>query len=121
MVEVAILDKHWTDQDGANRWDARYPLQFLKREVHVLQRQYRGGEQPLWRRPAEIDDPVVVGAGQRIGDVGVAHQKEAFGEPGRVEQRLVNTHRVHVGKARLRIRGALGGRMLEMRVESADR
>src|SRR5271154_3985204 len=39
-------------------------------------------------------------------DVRVAHQKEALGEPGRVEQRLVDTHRVHVGKARLRVRGA---------------
>ena len=60
------------------------------------------------RRLAEIDDPVVVGARQRIGDVRIAHQKEPFGEPGRIQQRLVDPHRVHVGEAGLRVRGALG-------------
>ena len=33
------------------RRHSRHPLQFLEREVHVLQWQYRGGEQPAAARP----------------------------------------------------------------------
>ncbi len=84
MVQIAVFDEHRPDEDGAERRHARDPLQFLQREIHVLQWQYRGGEQPVWRRLAEIGDPVVVGAGQRVSHVRVAHQKEPLGEPGRV-------------------------------------
>ena len=84
MVQVAVFDKDRPDKHGAERRYARDPLQFLEREIHVLQRQDRGGEETLECGVAEIGDPVVVSAGQRIGHVRIAHQKEPFGEPGRV-------------------------------------
>ena len=99
---------------------ARDPLQLLEREVHVLQRQDGGGEEPPRRRRAEVGDPVVVGAGQRIRHVGVAHEEEALGEPGRIQQRLVHAHRVHVGESSLRIPRALVHRMTGVRVQLAD-
>ena len=48
------------------------------------------------------------------------HEEEALGEPSRVEQRLVDPHRVEIGKPRLPIRSALGCRVFDMRVESTD-
>ena len=84
VIEIAVFDEHRPDEDRSDRLDPRHTLQFLEREIHVLQRQYGGGEQPLRRHLAEIGDPVVVGACQRVGHVGIAHQEEAFGEPGRV-------------------------------------
>jgi len=65
-------------------------------------------------RFTEIGDPVVVGACQRIGNVRITHEKEALGEPGRVKQRLIDPHRVHVGETSMRIRGTLGGRMFDV-------
>jgi len=84
MVEVAVFDEHRPDEDGADGWKLRDPSQLFERKIHVLQGQYRGGEQPLWRRLAEIHDPVVVSARQRISDVRIAHQEETLGEPRRV-------------------------------------
>ena len=94
--------------------------QFFDRVVHVLQRHHRRGEEPVRRGLAEVGDPVVVGARQRIGHVGVFDQVESLGEPGRIEEGLVHAHRVHVAQARLRVGGALGHRMAMRRVEFAD-
>src|SRR6266404_4822698 len=76
MVEVAVFDEHRPDEDGADGWKLRDPSQLFERKIHVLQGQYRGGEQLLWRGLAEIHDPVVVSARQCISDVRVAHQEE---------------------------------------------
>src|SRR5271168_1451768 len=75
MVQITTFEKHRPDEDGAKTWHSRHPLQFLQCEIHVLQRQYRGGEKPLRRGLAEGSCPVVVGAGQRVSHVRVAHQK----------------------------------------------
>jgi hypothetical protein len=56
MVQVAVFDKDRPNKHGADRRNARDPLHFLERKVHVLQRQYRGGEQAVWRRLAEIGE-----------------------------------------------------------------
>ena len=48
-------------------------------------------------------------------------RKKALGEPGRVEQRVVDPHGVRVGETRMGIRGTLGRRMLDVRVEPTDR
>jgi hypothetical protein len=84
VIEIAVFNEHRPDEDRSDRPDARHTLQFREREIHVLQRQYGGGEQPLRRHLAEIGDPVVVGARQRAGHVGIAHQEETFPEPSRV-------------------------------------
>ena len=84
MVEVAVFDEHRPDEDGADEWKLRDPSQLFERKIHVLQGQYRGGEQPLWRCLAEVHDPVVVGTRQCISHVRVAHQEEPFGEPRRI-------------------------------------
>ena len=101
--------------------ECRPPSQLLEREIHILQRQDRGGEEPLRCRFAEVDDPIIVGARERVGDVRVADLEEAFGEPGRIKQCAVDSHRVHIGKPGLRVRGALGGRMPRVRIEFSDR
>ena len=84
VVQIAAFEKHRPDKDGAKTSHSRHPLQFLQCEIHVLQRQYRGGKKLLRRGLAEVGYPVVVGAGQRIRHIRVAHQKEPFGEPSRI-------------------------------------
>ena len=37
MVQIAVFDKNWADEDGAERLDFRDPIQFLQREIHILQ------------------------------------------------------------------------------------
>ena len=73
MIKVAVFEEHRPNEDGADRRDGRHPSQFLEREIHILQRQYGGGEEPLRCRFAEVGDPIVVGARERIGDVRVTH------------------------------------------------
>ena len=103
MVQVAILDERGADKDSAKGWNFGDAPQLLQREVDILKGQNRGGKQPVRRRLAEIRDPVVVGASQRVGDVGVFDQGKALGEPGRIEKRLVHAHRVHIAQPRLRV------------------
>ena len=76
MREVAALDEHRPQEGSAKRRDAGDPSQLLHGEIHVLERHHRGGEETLWRRGAEIGDPVVVGARERVGNVGVADEVE---------------------------------------------
>ena len=52
---------------------------------------------------------------------GSRDQEEALGEPGRVEQRLVDPHRVHIGQPGSWIPCALVHRVTHARIELADR
>jgi len=55
MIEIAVFEEHRPNKDGADRRNARHPSQLLEREIHVLQRQDRGGEQAFGCRYAEVD------------------------------------------------------------------
>src|SRR5277367_5445100 len=103
MVQITILDECGSDEDTAEAWNFGNPMQLLKGEVHVLQRNHRRGEKPVRCRLAEIGYPVVVRTCERIRHVGILDQRKALSEPGWVEECLINPHRVHVTEPRLGI------------------
>ena len=120
MREVVAFEEHWTDKSATKTRDFGDPAKLFDGVIHVLQRDHRSGKQAVRRGLAEVSDPVVVGAGERVGDVGVFDQVEALGEPGRVEEGLIDPHRIHVAQASLRVGRPSGHRMPMGGVELAD-
>ena len=120
MREIVAFEKHRPNERRAKARNLCGAPKLLDGKVDVLQRNHRRGEQPVRRGFAEIRDPVVVGARKRIGDVGILYQVEALGEPRRIEQRLIDAHRIHVAQARLGIRCARGRCVSSVSVELAD-
>ena len=75
----------------------------LDRVIHVLQWDHRRRKKSVGRHLAEVRDPVVVGAGERVRDVRIFNQVEALGKPGWIEKGLVDTHRIHIAQTSLRV------------------
>src|SRR6202022_4212755 len=120
MSEVVTFDKHRPDECAAETWDLGDAAQLLDRVIHVLKRDHRRRKQSVWRGLAEVRDPVVVRAGERIRHVRIFDQVEALGKPGRIEKGLVDTHRIHIAQASLRVRSPLGHRMTQAWIEFTD-
>src|ERR1700687_424019 len=103
MSEVVTFDKHRPDECAAETWDLGDAPQLFDRVIHVLERDHSRRKKSVWRGLAEVRDPVVVRAGERIRHVRIFNQVEALGKPGRIEKGLVDTHRIHIAQASLRI------------------
>ena len=103
MSEVMPFDKHGPDECAAETWNLGDAAKLLYRVIHVLERDHRPRKQPVWRGAAEVRDPVVVRARERIRHVRILNQVEALGKPGRIEKGLVDTHRIHVAQASFRV------------------
>ena len=72
------------------------------------------------RRRAEIRDPVVIRARERMRGIRIGDEMKPLGEPGRIQERLVDTHRIHVGEARPRIPRRFVHRMPYARIQFTD-
>ena len=111
MGEIAAIDEHGADEHAPEACGLGDPRQLFEREVHVLQREHGGGEEAARRGGAEVRDPVVIGAGESVGGIGVLDEMEALGEPSGIQKGLVDAHGVHVAEPGLRILSALVDRM----------
>ena len=74
-----------------------HPPQLGDRLLDALDGEDGAGEEPPPVGPAVVVDPVVVGAGQRAGRLGVLDEGQSD-EPGREEHHLIGAERVHVAK-----------------------
>ena len=79
-----------------------HPAELLDRVLDALDGQDRAGEEPAPVGGAVIVDPVVVGAGQHTGGLGIPHEGQPH-EPRREEHDLVGAEGVHVAQPRVRI------------------
>ena len=115
------LEEHGTDECAAEARDAGDAAQFRERVVHVLQRQHCGGIESARVGTAEIRDPVIVGACQRIRGVRIRDQVKSLGKPGRVQERLIDAHRIHVRKPGSCVPCTLVHRVTHARIKFPDR
>src|SRR5271156_3516514 len=80
MSEVVTFQKHRPDECAAKTWDPSDATKLFDRVIHVLQRNHRRPKQPGRRDLAEIREPVVVGACERVRHVRIFNQMEALGK-----------------------------------------
>src|SRR6478736_3887204 len=69
MGEVVPFDKHRPDECAAETCDLGDATKLLDRVIHILQWDHRRRKKSVGRDLAEVRDPVVVGAGERVRDV----------------------------------------------------
>ena len=76
--------------------------------------------QPAVARGGEVGHPVVVGTRQDVGRDRVLDQRVVLEKQRRVDDRVIDPERVHVGESRARVARAGVERVVGGRVETAD-
>ena len=118
VVQVAPPHEHRADERGLGP-QLRDALDLADRECDILNRQHDGRNEAVGL-PREVEDPVVVGAGERRRNVRILHDRKILRENRRQEERHVHAHGIHVRQPSLGVLRAGGDGVRLLGVQRTD-